>query len=59
MQGMVDLQAWMGPPITPPMLVPMHDDSTMKASGHCWSSGSYKSAMSPRVTLPPAVESPP
>lgn len=55
----VDLQAWMGPPITPPMLVPMQDDSTMNAKGHCWSSGSYKSAMRPKVTLPPAVESPP
>lgn len=81
----------------PPILVPMQDESTMNASGHCWSSGSYlhivlsvsipdlrvspaqhyacpgivwpgvccrihdtyKSAMRPRVTLPPAVESPP
>lgn len=25
----------------PPILVPMQDESTMNASGHCWSSGSY------------------
>lgn len=49
----------MGPPMTPPIDVPMQDESTMKARGSCWSSGSYRSAMRPRVTLPPAVESPP
>lgn len=53
------LQRSIGPPMTPPMLVPIVDDSTMKHNGQCWFSGSYMSAIRPSVTLPPAVERPP
>lgn len=54
-----DLQRSIGPPMTPPILVPIVDDSTMKHSGQCCVSGSYMSAIRPSVTLPPAVERPP
>ncbi|KAI7180469.1 hypothetical protein KC360_g187 [Hortaea werneckii] len=47
-----------GPPTTPPILVPIQEAKTMNASGHCCSSGWYRSAIKPRVTLPPAVERP-
>jgi hypothetical protein len=48
-----------GPPMTPPMLVPIVELSTMKHSAQCCVSGSYRSAIKPKVTEPPAVDSPP
>jgi len=55
----IDLQRSIGPPMTPPILVPIVEDNTMKHNGQCWVSGSYMSAIRPKVTLPPAVERPP
>lgn len=47
------------PPAIGPIAEPPTDENTMKATAYCWSSCSHMSATIPRVTDPPADESPP